>query len=200
VNYICHSFRNAETIFNNDNRYTYLWDELKSTIEGITDEEIIEHFSANPSSSMKSISDAINKLIDSRLHNLGWNRQSPIFNNPDYISGNVWSLDFAKDEISIEVAFNHSGAIAWNLIKPVLASELNHVEKAIQTSAGVIITATDAMREAGNFDSAIGTYEKYLKYLIPLRNMLTVPIMLIGIVPPDSFRINSDTRSVEMIN
>ena len=199
MNFIQHSFRNAETIFTNDTRYISLWNELVNTITEITDNDIIEHFNSNPSNSMKSISDAINKLIDARLHALGWSRQSPIFNDLDYISGNWWSLDFAKDEISVEVAFNHSGVIAWNLIKPVLASELNHVEKAIQTSAGVIVAATDAMRVAGNFDSAIGTYEKFLKYLKPLNNILTVPLMIIGLEAPNTFIINSNTRNVEMI-
>ncbi len=71
-------------------------------------------------------------------------------------------MDFAKEDISIEVAFKHSEAIAWNLIKPVLASELNHVPKAIQTKVGVIISATKTMKKAGGFDSAVGNYEKFL--------------------------------------
>ena len=60
--------------------------------------------------------------------------------------------DFAKENIAIEVAFNHGGNVSWNLIKPVLSSELNHVEKAIQTQAGIVITATDAMKKAGGYD------------------------------------------------
>lgn len=98
-------------------------------------------------------------------------------------------MDFAKDDISIEVAFNHAEAIAWNLTKPVLASELNHVKKDIQTKIGVIITATQSMKEAGGFDGAIGTFEKFQDYLPPLQNLLTVPILLIGLLPPKSFHM-----------
>ena len=49
--------------------------------------------------------------------------------------GYRWYLDFAKEPISIEVAFNSQmrEATAHNLIKPLLASQLNHVEKDIQT-------------------------------------------------------------------
>jgi hypothetical protein len=36
----------------------------------------------------------------------------------------------------------------------VLASELNHVEKAIQTRAGILICATYEMKSAGGFDGA----------------------------------------------
>ena len=199
MNYTYHSFRNAETILCNDPRYIHLWDEFRRTISDISETDIIDSFRSSTRNSKKSISDDINSILDSRLTALGWNRQSSIFNNPTYQNGRQWKLDFAKEEISVEVAFNHSGAISWNLIKPVLASELNHVQKAIQTSAGIIVTATDSMRLAGNFDAAVGTYEKFLKYLDPLRNMLTVPIILIGLEPPTTFRIDSTTKSVVML-
>ena len=88
----------------------------------------------------------------------GWREESPIFQDTDY-QGDTWRLDFAKENISIEVAFNHGSVIAWNLLKPVLASELNHVQKAIQTKVGVIICATDGMKTTGGFDGAVGSYE-----------------------------------------
>jgi hypothetical protein len=199
LDYISHSFRNAETILCNDSRYIHLWDEFRRVISDISETDIINSFRSSTRRTKKSISDDINSIIDSRFTALGWNRQSSIFNNPNYQNGRQWKLDFAKEEISVEVAFNHSGAISWNLIKPVLASELNHVQKAIQTSVGIIVTATDAMRLAGNFDAAVGTYEKFLNYLNPMRNMLTVPIILIGLKPPTTFIIHSVTRSVVML-
>jgi hypothetical protein len=45
------------------------------------------------------------------------------------------------------------------------------------------------MREAGGFDGAIGTYEKFMTYLAPLRDILSVPILLIGLEPPAGFKI-----------
>ncbi|MBU0536465.1 MAG: hypothetical protein KKE20_05840, partial [Nanoarchaeota archaeon] len=101
----------------------------------------------------------------------------------------VWRLDFAKEDISVEVSFNHGEALAWNLTKPILASELNHVRKAIQTKIGVIILVTDEMKAAGAFDGAVGSYDKAIRYLKPMNNLLTVPLVLIGLLPPDSFRI-----------
>jgi len=199
MEFIHHSFRNAETILCNDNKYIYLWDEFRYTLSAIPESDIIDSFHSSTRKDKKSISDDINSILDGKLTELGWNRQSPIFNNPTYEKGTTWRLDFAKDEISVEVAFNHQEAISWNLIKPVLASELNHVQKAIQTSAGIIVTATDAMRIAGNFDGSVGTYEKFLNYLEPLRNMLTVPILLIGLEPPVTFKIDSTSKSVVML-
>jgi hypothetical protein len=87
----------------------------------------------------------------------------------------------------VEVSYNHGEALAWNLLKPVLASELNHVNKAIQTKLGVVILATEELKDAGGFDGAVGTYEKAIQYLLPLQSQLTVPLVLIGLNAPKTF-------------
>lgn len=197
-----HSFRNALTIFENDPSYTSLWFEITSALNSISDQDLIDSYNNNNRSSKKSISDDINKLIDQRLVNLDWHRQSPIFNDSIYrpkSKNHWWTLDFAKENIAVEVAFNHGEATAWNLIKPVLSSELNHVEKAIQTQAGVIITATDNLKATGNFDNATGSYEKFLQYLVPFQNILTVPMVIIGLESPDTFIIDKITKSVQIL-
>ena len=89
----------------------------------------------------------------------------------------------------VEVAFNNGEAIAWNLLKPVLASELNHVRKDAQTRLGVVIMASEDMKRAGGFDSAVGTFEKAVRYLKPLQNQLTCPMVLIGLSAPESFEV-----------
>jgi hypothetical protein len=79
------------------------------------------------------------------------------------------------------------------------------VEKDIQTSVGLVITATKALQVAGGFDGAIGVFEDYVSHLIPLRDVLTVPILVIGLEPPETFRISHSKRGttsfghVEMI-
>lgn len=200
MQYKIHSFRNAETIFEHDEEFISQWNEIKYVLDNITDQDIIDKFELDNRSSKKSISDSINKLIDERLVSLDWNRQSAIFNESRYRpngKNHWWTLDFAKGSIAVEVAFNHGEAVAWNLIKPVLSSELNHVQKAIQTKAGIIITATDSMKVAGNLDGSAGSFEKFLQYLDPFRNILTVPMIIIGLEPPYSFRINKKTKQVE---
>lgn len=191
MEFITHSFRYGLEIFNTQENFMPLWNEVIDSINSISDDDIITYFE-NQERRAKSISEAINSLLDERLTSRGWNRQSFIFNNPEYRSNRAnsnWRLDFAKDDISIEVAFNHGEAVAWNLIKPVLASELNHVEKAIQTRAGILICATDEMKSAGGFDGATGSYEKFLQYLPPLNNLLTVPMVVIGLSAPRTFKI-----------
>ncbi|MDD2621045.1 MAG: BglII/BstYI family type II restriction endonuclease [Syntrophomonadaceae bacterium] len=196
------SFRNADAIFENDSEYSTLWKEIKDVLDNISDKELVASFNSAKRTGKKSISEDINKIIDKKLVEKGWSRQSPIFNDSVYRpkgKSHWWTLDFAKGEIAIEVAFNHGEATAWNLIKPVLSSELNHVKKAKQTSAGVIITATDALKKAGTFDNAAGSYEKFLQYLDPFRNILTVPMMIIGLEPPTSFKIQKSNKKVVLI-
>ena len=45
------------------------------------------------------------------------------------------------------------------------------------------------MKESCGFDGAVGQYEKVLQYMTPLRNMLTVPIVIIGLKKPKTFEV-----------
>ena len=178
-----HSHRHAGVILN-EPEFIDQFSELMEVISGITDIDLINKHNSygviDIEKTPKSLSRAINDLLKERFIEKEWQSESGIFQDNRY-QGDTWRLDFAKDDISMEVAFNHASVIAWNLTKPVLASELNHVEKAIQTKIGVIITATADLRRLGGFDGAIGTYEKFLDYLPPLMNVLTAPLFIIGL-------------------
>ena len=195
MRFITKSFKRGEIILNSA-EYSELFNEVKSVISNITDEDIIEKHTSKYPTSM-SLSAAINDLLKDRFCALGWGKESPIFQGDEF-SDNKWRLDFAKNQISIEVAFNHGEAIAWNLLKPVLASELNHVQKAIQTEIGILICATDNLKRAGAFDGAVGEFEKICRYLIPLDRVLTVPMVIIGLEAPEIFRM--EKRKVENRN
>ncbi len=197
MKYVITSHRYADILFQLDANMKLLWQQVKDVLDGITDEDLIEEhndiLSRQPET--KSISKAINSLIKKRLEAKHWRSESPIFADSAYSgTDGTWRLDFAKDDIAIEVAFNHGGNVSWNLIKPVLSSELNHVDKAIQTKAGILITATDDMKKAGGFDGAVGSYEKYVEYLKPLNNILVTPILVVGLLPPDTFKIVQQTN------
>jgi hypothetical protein len=202
MNYKLYSHRYGLEILQNEDEFKNDWYDIIEIIEGISDEDIINHYETHGANRM-SISTSINNILKERFIEKGWFSESAIFsqnamNTESEYKDKRWRLDFAKENISIEVAFNHGEAIAWNLTKPVLASELNHVEKAIQTKAGVIITATEAMKKAGAFDGSVGSYEKFLRYLKPLNNILTVPMVIIGLDKPDSFVV--EKRKVEKNN
>lgn len=205
MEYEIHSHRHALELLETVPEYKVLWEEVLQAIESVDDEAVISHFKANfEGRAVKSISRSINTLLDNALSGMDWKSQSQIFSESEY-GDHAWRLDFAKSfdlpdaegvgtadsksGISIEVAFNHQGNISWNLIKPVIASEINHVPKAIQTSLGIVIAATEDLKAMGGFDSAVGTYENYISNLLPLRNLLTVPIAVVGLKAFSKFKV-----------
>lgn len=192
MRYRLHSHRNALTILENEPEFINNWLEIQRVLDEITDEGLIDCYNSNYSTKNKSLSTALNQLIREGFQGFSWATESPIFQDVRYQGrrSDYWRLDMAKENISIEVAFNHSTVIAWNLLKPVLASELNHVQKAIQTKLGVVITATEGLRAAGNFDNSIGTYEKFLMHLEPMMNQLSVPLLIIGLEAPETFVVS----------
>jgi len=187
MNYKIKSFRFGQLILENEPEYKIIWNELCQMLDGIKDHEIIdihESYATPP----KGLAPALNKLLKKKFKTIGWKSESRIFNDKEY-GNKAWRLDFAKDAISVEVSFNHGEAIAWNLLKPTIASELNHVKKDIKTDVGIIICATKDLKNSGGFDNSTGEFEKFERYLDPLRNMLTVPVVIIGLDKPETFII-----------
>ena len=151
------------------------------------------------------------KKITEEEAELLWISESEIFGESVF-GMSTWRLDFARkiiarDEsgiripgikdkgISIEVAFNNAGSAAWNVLKPSIASELNHVEKNIQTSIAVVIVATDDFKAAGGFDLTVGTFLSYKKMLEPLQDVVKVPMLILGIKAPKTFKIEVYKRN-----
>lgn len=201
MKYLQHSHRFGLELVQENTQLGELWDELKGALTQITDEELAAEFEVDSKKAPQmSLSKTINRLLARALLDLHWTGESAIFQEEKYARERRWRLDFSKvviDDagtrrgVAVEVAFNHGEAIAWNLLKPVLASELNHVKKQIDIGAGVgvVITATNSLKNAGGFDSAVGSFEKFLSYLKPLQNQLTVPMIIVGLEAPDAFRI-----------
>ena len=215
-----YSFRFAEDILNSVKPLNSLWNEVLSAIKSISDSDIQgKHLEIQSKESTKSLSKAINQLIDEELKKRGWKDQSGIFGTPEYqeTTGSTWTLDFSKSTklengetsgIAIEVAFNHAEAAAWNLTKPMLAAEINdvRVQTNIGEGIGIVIVASSELKKNGAFDGAIGDFSRYEKTLKAMRNTLTTPILLLGLAAPKSFKVqakqqkDSPYKSGEIIN
>lgn len=183
------------------------WQEFIGVIESISDEMLIGAFESTSSENVKtgrrkpmSLSRSINALIDDGLVAKGWNRQSKIFGDSRF-EDKRWTLDFSKSKkngqsgegtFSVEIAFNNAGSTAWNLIKPVMACELNHVTKAVQTRVGIVVFATEALKSAGCFDATVGTFEAAEDYLAAMQNIIVSPIVIVGLDAPVSFEVREE--------
>ena len=193
MKFITHSYKHADIVLADD-RHKKDYQEIIEVISSITDEELLTHHLAKKDNGVKSsLAPTINALLKRKFIAKGWAPESSIFQGEEYGNDKVWRLDFARDSVSIEVAFNHGEAIAWNLLKPVLASEVNNVDKAIKTEVGVLITTTRNLKTAGAFDGAVGEYEKVLRYLIPLSTLMSVPLLIIGLEAPETFKLKPKT-------
>lgn len=198
MNFKTHSHRYGQEFLEYPDNPNKDWHELKEIIKNISDNEIIEKFMSKGNGRGKSVSQAINSIIKDKLIDRNWRSEPNIFNpeDPNHPDPNPKStrfrLDFAKNDLAVEVAFNHGEAISWNLLKPVLSSEMNYIQKEINTRIGVIITATSEMKIAGGFDNAVGTYEKYIRYLITMNTQLVSPLVIMGLNAPETFIIEHD--------
>ena len=193
MRYRIHGFRHGDYLIQNVAEYRPYWSEVADVLGSVSEDDIAARFEACYEGKSKSVSSTLNELIKEGFVARGWNAESPIFAESDYNDKKgKFRLDFAKGVVSVEVAFNHGNDAPWNLLKPTLASELNHVEKAIQTEIGVIISATEEMRVAGGFDTAVGTYEKYIQFLRPMGMLLTAPLVIIGLDAPETFHIEHE--------
>ena len=200
----CYSHRYADAIIQSDENLKQRYNEFIGVIRGITDQDLREDFLRKKEvhnvrgTSFKSITPSINSLMKERIDRIpGWESEVDIFN--DEVIGNTeWRLDFAcADSFCVEVAFNHGEAIAWNLLKPVLSCELNHVKKAVQGKIGIYVCATDKLKKTGNIDSASGSFEKVLRYIKPMMNQLTIPMMIIGLDELETFKINKKAEIID---
>lgn len=204
MDFVTYNHRFALDIVESNYELKLLWGEVQEAIHSITDERLKAEF--QKSSTKMSLSDSINRLIDEELVARNWTPQSAIFQGTDY-SERKWRLDFSKrisnpeagiSGVALEVAFNHGEAIAWNLMKPVLAAELNQVElqTEIGSGIGIYICATDELKAAGGFDGAVGEYEKVLRYLVPLFQKLTAPMIIVGLNAPHSFKVEKRKNAI----
>jgi hypothetical protein len=197
MKYVTYSHRFALDIVESHKELNVLWSEIIHAIESISDTRLKNQFSAGDSK--MSLSDAINRLLEEELVSLSWIPQSAIFQGEKF-SDKRWRLDFSKriksptkglTGMAIEVAFNHGEAIAWNLMKPVLAAEMNQLQlqTEIGSGIGIYICATEKLKLAGGFDGSVGEYEKVIRYLEPLFQKLTVPMIIVGLDSPETFKI-----------
>lgn len=205
MRFIEYSHRHADAIIANDPALKERYEQFTNALQNMMDEDLIADFLAKKAeyaargTSFKSMTPSINSMLKERMLAIpGWQAEVDIFNDTTGVIGNTeWRLDFACDNaFCVEVAFNHGEAIAWNLLKPVLSCELNHVEKAVQGQLGIYVCATDNMKIAGNIDSASGSFEKVLRYLPPMMNQLTIPMMIIGLEPFETFKISESAEVI----
>lgn len=194
MEFVTHDHLDAERVFSEDENLRNEWSELTAALTAISEEDIIADFESNAGTA-KSISQTIHRLVKRQLVVRGWHPETYIFADETYgmSAKGIWRLDFAKNHLCAEIAFDNRNDIARNLLKPSLACTPNRVPKAMQTDGGVVITATRELMHAGGLNPAVGSYDEYVRYLLPLSHILATPLIIVGLLAPQSFRIKHKT-------
>ena len=192
-----YSWRLAEKIVDGgDSCLQKEYNEVLEIIDNVSDDDIESQYLKDIESSKSQIglSQTLNKIFKDRFVKNGWDSETFIFKEEDYKKkskgkAGPWQIDFTKQEISLEVAFNHQNDIPLNLVNPMLACEDNHVKKEKETSMVVIICASTNLKDAGNFDPGIGNFEKIKAYIKPYSQILLSPMLIIPLQATEDFFI-----------
>lgn len=161
-------------------------------LESITDDEIIaKYYELN---SGKSLSTTLRQIIEEKILNLKWKKNLSIFDDKEVNKGGSrWKADYVlPPDFSMVISFDHYSMMTNNLMKIALASEESYMNKNVQTKFGILISATYDLKQNGGFDSVIGEFEKYKVQCRVLQNHLKVPIIIIGLKAPESFKITHE--------
>src|SRR5690606_33661819 len=159
MNYKIESFKYAEDICRGNESLNKVLKELKEILLGISEKDIMKKFNEIGKNS-KSISKTINALLNESLISNGWEREVQIFseNRHGFATRKRWSMDYYKNSVQLEVAFNHEENTAWNVMKIPLSVVSNIYKHNKEVSIGIIITITNQMRQHGGFDGSVGTF------------------------------------------
>ena len=177
-----------------------VWVELQAVLESITQEQIesmkLEYFEEwatglsrkTPPVGGQSV---VNELIDSRLRAAGWETQLYVLGDvfdetkqrPTKL--NYWSMDFKKNDIGVEVSFNNAGVLAQNILRLSVMSETLTRPREELIRVGVLVTATERLKNWSGMDGTVLTFESVNKVL-PLVNFnIPTPIVVVGLDASD---------------
>lgn len=203
MKYKVYSYNQADSILEGDLTLNSVYYDLVKIIESISDDDIIDRFKKIGKNS-KSISNTISNLLDEKLMKDNWIKEIPFFDDTLRTSGRSkrWTLDYYKEKVQLEIAFNHEEGTAWNLMKIPLAIKPNIYTHNQRVDIGIIVTATNQMKKAGGFDNSVGSFEKYIEYLKIFTPFISNPILLIGLQSPDDFKVrhrNIDKKKIGQI-
>lgn len=192
MKYKIYSYKNGLEKTKLNHKFSNVFLEVCDFLDKIVDEEIIESYNDFNNKS-KSISNTLTKILDNKLIFNDWINNTPIYKRKyiaeELFTGNRWTLDYTKEDVSLEISFGHEQGISWNIIKGYIANSESEYEKEININLSLIVCATNKLKKLGGFDNSIGTYEKYIEYFQAFNSIIDYPIVLIGLEGPKSFQI-----------
>jgi hypothetical protein len=194
MDFVTHSFRMADRLLQESDAYADIARALQSlSLLAIVERHLLIGARRAPPAGAQT---AINELLDdpgSALRGPGWNRQVRLFPRPARAQGRhieadplrAWTMDFKRDNVGVEVSFNHAEATAWQFTKLSIAGESHEVDPAARIDVGVVITAHSSLKSWGRMDGAVLTFDVCRSWLAQMKRVVPTPILLIGLSSND---------------
>lgn len=114
----------------------------------------------------------INLLLKEAFIEKGWEAEKKVFNDPD----NDLVIDFWKNNIGVDIAFNHRSFIGGDLLRLQAGAEVKNM---INVRIYVCGTKKFLKHVSSDYNSMV-SFERVKWYLENFYSVLTVPILLIG--------------------
>ena len=187
-----YDFRNALPIV--EQSYATVWREFQQQLESISANDISELHRGfvraavdkkrRPQAGAQT---AINQLIDRRLGANGWRKQPPLYVGGDRRGHELagWKMDFKKERVGVEIAFNHQEAIPWIFTRLNLAGESKEVLADSRIQVGIAAFAAQSLKAWGRMDATVGTFGQAKLWLEKMRPVMPVPIVVVGLSAAD---------------
>lgn len=188
-----YDFRNALPIL--ERSYATIWQEFQDQLASISSKDIADFHRGlvrravdrqrRPQAGAQT---AINQLIDARLRAASWRAQPPLYVGGDKRGHELagWKMDFKKDKVGVEIAFNHQEAIPWIFTRLNLAGESPEVLDDAKIKVGVAAFAAKSLKTWGRMDAAVGTFSQAKLWLEKMKPVMPVPIVVVGLHAADA--------------
>jgi hypothetical protein len=155
--------------------------ELKSVISGIKAADVEAQQQGPLGGKPVGAQKALNQLFRGRLSQLGWDEEVPLFADAQLYPGRT--IDFMKNHLGVEIAFNHESYAERILFRLNVASESEFIIPEHVVHGGVIVVASDALKHWGSMDPSVGTFDGWRRNVELVKNSFSVPLVLLGLFP-----------------
>lgn len=188
-----YDFRNAVAIL--ERSHPAIWQEFQDELGSISARDIAEFHRGlvrravdrkrRPQAGAQT---AINQLIEAHLKAASWRAQPALYVGAEKRGSELagWKMDFKKDKVGIEIAFNHQEAIPWIFTRLDLAGESDEVLPDARIDVGVAAFAAKSLKAWGRMDATVGNFGQARLWLDKMKPVIPVPIVVVGLHAADA--------------
>lgn len=188
-----YDFRNALPIL--ERSYAGVWQEFQDQLGSISAADIADFHRGlvrgavdkkrRPQAGAQT---AINQLINARLRAVSWRAQPPLYIGGDKRGHELagWKMDFKKERVGVEIAFNHQEAIPWIFTRLNLAGESKEVLDDARIDVGIAAFAAQSLKTWGKMDGSVGTFGQANLWLEKMKPVMPVPLVVVGLHAADA--------------